>query len=156
MRAMPTLSLFLIYLGAALLLTTLLYYPVYHVISAFWEVRPDQVFYRLAMIIAMLSFWPFLKLLGSNNREVLGYSLERGHFLRTIAKGFAIGLVIMAIHVTVLLLIGVRAPQPGGIVFRELLYVLLSGLLSGCSWLWSKKAFFAVRCTITCAAVARC
>ena len=69
---MPVLLLFIAYLCVALLFTALLFYPVFQAIDAFWELGPDRVFDRLAMVIAALGFWPFLKLLGINNREALG------------------------------------------------------------------------------------
>ncbi len=105
---MPVLLFFLVYLGAALLLTALLYYPVYQALDIFLEVRPDRVFYRLVMIIAALGFWPFLKLLGINNRYALGFSLDRRRFLQVFARGLGIGILIMSIHASVLVLLGAR------------------------------------------------
>ncbi|UCB55041.1 MAG: hypothetical protein JSW45_00410, partial [Thiotrichales bacterium] len=74
---MSTVLLFLIYLGAALLLAAQLFFPVYQLLDSYWEIRPEPVFFRLAMIIAILGFWPFLKMLAINNRYALGYSLKR-------------------------------------------------------------------------------
>ena len=91
---MRTLLLFLIYLGAALLLAAQLFFPVYQSLAAYWEVRPDRVYYRLAMIIAILGFWPFLGALGMNNRYALGYSLDRRRFLQMLFGGLGAGILI--------------------------------------------------------------
>jgi len=139
---MPTLLFFLIYLGLALLLTALLYYPVYQALDAIWEIRPDRVFYRLAMIIAALGFWPFLKLLGINNRYALGFSLNRRHFLQTLSMGLGIGVAIMTVHAIVLVVFGARVLEPGDIHFNSVLYALLYGLLSGILVAFIEESFF--------------
>ena len=128
---MPTLLIFLLYLFAAALLSALLYYPVFQALNAFWEIRPDRVFYRLVMVISLLGFWPLVTLLDMNNRVALGYSLPHGHFLRTLGKGLGIGVVIMTLHACLLVLIGARFPDPGGIDFNALALALFTGLLSG-------------------------
>jgi len=139
---MPTLFFFLIYLGVALLLTALLYYPVYLTLDAIWEIRPDRVFYRLAMMIAALGFWPFLKLQGINDRYALGYSLDRRQFLVTFSRGLGIGILIMNAHAMLLVLLGARDPEPGNIHSSTVLYALLSGLLSGILVAFIEESFF--------------
>lgn len=139
---MPTLLLFIIYLGATLLLAALLFYPVYLVLDACWEVRPDRVFHRLVMLIAILGFWPFLKLLGINNRNALGYLLDYRRFLRTVSMGLGIGVMIMTAHVILLILFGARIPEAGDILLNELLYALLTGLLAGILVAFIEESFF--------------
>ena len=139
---MPTLIFFLIYLGLALVLTALLYYPVFQVLDAIWEIRPDRVFYRLAMIIAALGFWPFLKFLGINNRYALGYSLDRRQFLQAFSRGLGIGVMIMTAHAILLVLSGARVPGTGIIEFSNLSNVLLSGLLTGILVALIEESFF--------------
>ncbi len=130
---MTTLLLFLIYLLAALILTALLYSPVFQALNAVWEVRPDRVFYRLAMVIAILGFWTYLKLLAIDNRKALGYSQQCVRFLLACVLGLGVGVIIMAIHTTVLLLLGIRVLQPGdaglGIIAGLLLSALFLGIL---------------------------
>jgi len=139
---MPILLFFLAYLGLVLLLTSLLYYPVFQAVDAIWEIRPDRVFYRMAMIVAALGFWPFLKLLGINNRYTLGYSLELRRFLQTFSRGLGIGVLIMAFHVLLLVLLGARVPEGGDILLSELLYALFSGLISGLLVAVIEESFF--------------
>jgi membrane protease YdiL (CAAX protease family) len=139
---MVSLLLFLTYLAAALLLSALLFFPVFEAINVFWEIRPDRVFYRLAMILAILGFLPFLKLLAINNRNALGYSLHRVQYLRVFATGLAIGVMIMSAHAVLLILLGVRVPLSGGIVFSNLLASLLSGLLSAVLVALIEETFF--------------
>jgi membrane protease YdiL (CAAX protease family) len=139
---MRILLIFLAYLGLVLLLTGLLYYPVFQAVDAIWEIRPDRVFYRSAMIIAVLGFWPLLKLLGLNNRTALGYSLERRRFLRILVRGLGIGILIMALHALLLVLLGARVQEPGDILFSTLLYVLVSGLISGLLVAFIEESFF--------------
>ena len=128
---MPTLLIFVIYLGVSLLLTALLYYPLFQAVDAIWDVRPERVFYRLSMIIAALGFWPLLKLLGINNRTALGFSLDRDRLLKTFSRGLGIGVIIMSVHAILLVLLGARVLEPGYIQFSTLSTVLVTGLLSG-------------------------
>ena len=128
---MPTLLIFVIYLGVVLLLTALLYYPLFQVVDAIWDVRPERVFYRLSMIIAALGFWPLLMLLGINNRTALGFSLDRGRLLKTFSRGLGTGVMIMSVHAILLVLLGARVLEPGYIQFSALSTVLVTGLLSG-------------------------
>lgn len=139
---MPALLYFLVYLGVVMLLAALLYYPVFAALDAFWEFRPDRIFDRLVMIIAALGFWPFVKLQGMNNRYALGYSLDRRRFLQTFSMGLGIGVMIMAGHALLLLLLGARVPEPGDIHFNDVLYALLTGLLSGIVVAFIEESFF--------------
>jgi membrane protease YdiL (CAAX protease family) len=139
---MLTLLYFIVYLCVVMLLTALFYYPVIQAIDAVWEVRPDRVFNRMAMVIAALGFWPFLKSQGINNRYALGYSLDLRHFLQTVSSGLVIGVMIMTVHAILLILIGARVPVTGEIHLNDVLYALLSGLLSGIFVALIEESFF--------------
>jgi len=139
---MPTLLIFVTYLGVALLLTALLYYPLFQAVDAIWDVRPERVFYRMSMIIAALGFWPLLTLLGINNRTALGFSLDRGRLLKTFSRGLGIGVMIMSVHVILLVLLGARVLEPGYIQFSRLFTVLVTGLFSGILVAVIEEAFF--------------
>jgi len=139
---MPVLLYFIVYLCVVMLLTALFFYPVFQAIDVFWEIRPDRVFSRLALVIAATGFWPFLKLQGINNRYALGYSLDRRHFLQTFFRGLVIGVMIMAVHAMLLILLGARVPVPGAIHLNDVLYALLSGLLSGILVALIEESFF--------------
>jgi membrane protease YdiL (CAAX protease family) len=139
---MPFLLYFLIYLGGVMLLAALLFYPVFLALDAYWEFRPERVFQRLVMIVAALGFWPFLKLQGMNNRYALGYSLDRGLFLKTFTRGLWIGIMIMIGHAILLVLLGARVPIFGDIHFHDVLYALLAGLLSGILVAFIEESFF--------------
>lgn len=128
---MSTLLYFLIYLGVVLLLAAQLYFPVYQAVDSYWDVQPDRVFHRLVLLIAILGFWPFLKLLGINNRYALGYTLGPRRFAWTVVAGLGIGVAILALHATVLLLLGVRVISPDAVLITVWLYNLGSGLLAG-------------------------
>ncbi|MGB5517202.1 MAG: CPBP family intramembrane glutamic endopeptidase, partial [Gammaproteobacteria bacterium] len=139
---MPALLFFLLYLGVALVLSALLFYPVFQAVDALWDVRPDRLFYRLAMLIAVLGFWPFVKLLAMNNRDALGYSLKRGDYLMTAGKGLGIGVLIMSVHAVLLVLLGARVPEPGDVLLSELAITLLTGLFSGILVAVIEESFF--------------
>ena len=128
---MPALLLFLAYLIFALVLAALLFLPLYQILDAIWEVRPDRVFFRLAMLIAILGFWPFLKLVGLNNRVALGYTLSRRDFLLSITRGLGIGVMIMALHTLLLILSGARVPTTDDIQISSLVNTAFSGPLAG-------------------------
>ena len=139
---MFTLLYFLVYLGVVMLLASLMFYPVFLALDAYWEFMPERVFHRLVMIIAALGFWPFLKLQGMNNRYALGYSLDRKHFLQIFLTGLGIGTTIMVGHTLLLLLLGARLLEPGDIYFNNLLYALLTGLFSGILVAFVEESFF--------------
>jgi hypothetical protein len=139
---MTTLLIFIIYLIAALVLSALLFFPAFQLVNALWEIRPDRVFYRLAMILAILGFLPFLRLLTISNRNALGYSLHHVQFLRIFATGLVIGVMIMSVHAILLVLLGVRVPSAGVSVFSNLLASLLSGLFSGVLVAFIEETFF--------------
>ena len=139
---MPVLLYFIVYLCVVMLLTALFYYPVFQVIDAAWDIRPDRVFSRLVLVIAALGFWPFLKLQGINNRYALGYSLDSRHFLQTVTRGLLIGIMIMTVHALLLILLGARVPVPGAIQLNDVLYALMSGLISGILVAFIEESFF--------------
>jgi len=133
---------FSIYLGVVLLLAAQLFFPVFQAVDAYWELRPDRVFHRLILLIAVLGFWPFLKLLGINNRYALGYTLAPLPFVRTVLIGLAVGTGIMALHAAVLLLLGVRIFSPETVRFGDWMYLLASGLLGGVLVALIEESFF--------------
>jgi membrane protease YdiL (CAAX protease family) len=139
---MPTLLLFIFYLVTAMLLAALLFYPVFEILHVFWDVRPERVFHRLFMIIAILGFWPLLKLSGLNNRYALGYSAHGSRFIQALIKGLGIGVLIMTVHAILLLLLGARVPKPDAILFTELLYNLFTGLMAGIVVALIEESFF--------------
>ena len=139
---MPTLLIFVIYLGVALLLTALLYFPLFQAVDAIWDVRPERVFYRLSMIIAALGFWPLLMFLGINNRTALGFSLDRGRLLKTFSRGLGIGLMVMSVHAILLVLFGARVLEPGYVQLSRLFTVLVTGLFSGILVAVIEETFF--------------
>ena len=139
---MPTLLFFLLFLIAAALLSALLYFPVYQALSAIWEIRPDRVFYRLVMVISVLGFWPFVKLLDMNNRSALGYSLQPGRYLPALGMGFGIGVAIMSVTACLLVVSGARLPDPGAINLNTITAALFTGLLSGIVVAVIEESFF--------------
>jgi membrane protease YdiL (CAAX protease family) len=139
---MTTLLIFITYLVAALVLSALLFFPVFQAVNAIWEIRPDRVFYRLAMFIAIAGFWPCIRILGINNLDSIGYSLAPARFLRICAKGLGIGVIIMLVHATQLVLLGARMPEPGELHFSELLQPVITGLISGILVAFIEETFF--------------
>ena len=139
---MPTLLLFIVYLGMAFILTALLFYPVFQFVDAFWQARPDRIFHRLFMLIAILGFWPLLKLTGLNRRNALGYSQDRKRFFQTFTSGLGIGVLIMSVHALLLLLLGARVAQAGDILLSQLIYVLVTGLFAGILVALIEETFF--------------
>ena len=139
---MPTLLLFIAYLGMAFILTALLFYPVFQFVDTFWQARPDRIFHRLFLLIAILGFWPLLKLTGLNRRNALGYSQDRKRFFQTFTSGLGIGVLIMSVHALLLLLLGTRVVQAGDILLSQLIYMLVTGLVAGILVALIEETFF--------------
>jgi len=129
----PTL-LFFGYLFLCLGLGALLAVPV---MQAGWvDYEPQRVMGRLAQVFILLGLWPFLRLLGLNDRVALGFGLARRPFLLRVGLGWLLGVSILAALMWALLGLGVRVPDLpdaglAAIVAEQAVAALIGGLLIG-------------------------
>ena len=131
---MRSTALFFLYLLGSLLLAAALTPPLLH--TGWLDFEPHRVMSRLAQIVMILGAWPFLRLLGLDRREALGYGVPRPVFLRALLRGWLTGIAILAVLVIALLALEIRAPDPRTLVrhtelAQKAVQALVAGLLVG-------------------------
>jgi len=96
---------------------------------------PERVIGRLAQVLILLGIWPLLIRLHLANGRDLGYGVPRLAFLRALALGWLLGVLILIGLVLALLGLAVRVPDPnpGGWswIVGKALQALVAGLLIG-------------------------
>jgi membrane protease YdiL (CAAX protease family) len=133
--------LFIAYLLLALALAAGLL-PLLHAgVSLLGEVRPDRLYYRSAMLFALLGLWPLLRWLDLRGRAAWGYDLPRQAFLRQVWHGWLAGVAILIGLLTLEGLAGIRTPT-SGLHMAKLLSVLASGLFGGLLVALIEETFF--------------
>jgi len=109
--------------------------PLLHAgLSTFGEVRADRLFYRSAMLFALLGLAPLLRWLALRDRAAWGYGLPRAQFLRRLGQGWLAGVAILTGLLALEWLAGIRTPLdplPGSKLAQVLLTGLVGGLLVG-------------------------
>lgn len=105
----PTAALF-VFLIACLAAGTLLAYPV--ALSGLSDAPPHRIATRLTQFIILLGIWPVLRAFGVANRSALGLAPPWGTTSRTVARGWVLGVGILAALSLSLYGLGVRVPDP--------------------------------------------
>jgi len=126
-------GIFFLYLFACLLLATIVTYPLMQ--TGWIESDPQRVMGRVAQVFVLLGLWPFLKAMGLNHRNALGYGAERPRLLSAVWRGWLLGLAILLVLVFCLLLLEIRVPDVGGedwlsALGKKSTQVLIGGLLT--------------------------
>jgi membrane protease YdiL (CAAX protease family) len=129
----PT-ALFFAYLFACLVLGAALTYPVMQ--TGWVDADPHRVMGRLAQVFILLGLWPFLKVMGLDDRAALGYGAQRPVFLRALGAGWVWGVLILLVLAVTLLALQVRVPDRLGEQWvpdlaKKALQALIGGLLIG-------------------------
>lgn len=93
--------------------------------------EPARVMGRAAQLCILLGFWPLLWLLGLDNRAALGFGQARAHWLRALAAGWVLGLLMLLALVGALLALEVRLPDSSPPSTLSLLGRVLQGLMGG-------------------------
>lgn len=139
---MKTLFGFIIFLLACLLITAVIYYPVYQLLNLYFDARPDRVFYRTAMILGIIGFWPVLRHLGLLSKPIVGFDIERKKFTSELFKGALIGILIMVLIVSLLVIFGARRLDFADVTLIDILKTLLLGLVSATLIAFIEETFF--------------
>jgi membrane protease YdiL (CAAX protease family) len=131
---------FLIYVLAIFVLTAVTSYPVFLGLEAVGlrDMPFAQMVMRLLKLYGLLGAWPLLTSLGINTRAGWGYGpgrVRRG-FSMGVVLGAAIGIVSMALVVSVLLMLDIRVARPGVALSFPIVAVLVlqsafAGLMVG-------------------------
>lgn len=127
-------ALFFLFMLGCLLLAAALTPPL--VATGWLDFEPHRVLSRLAQVLMVLGVWPFLHLLGLDDRTALGYGKPRATLLRGVARGWLAGVAILLVLVVALLALELRVPDPGNAAWgaalaSKVVQALATGLLVG-------------------------
>jgi len=127
-------AIFFGYLFGALAIAAPLTYPLMQ--TGWFDYEPQRVMGRLAQLLILAGLWPFLHWLDLCDREALGYAPARSSLIRTVSRGWLLGVLILGLLVIAELLLGVRIPDPawgGGLasLLEKAVAALIGGLLIG-------------------------
>lgn len=126
-------ALFFGYLLLCLILAALLTHPLMQ--TGWIDYPPQRVMGRLAQVFILLGLWPLLKGLGLANRKSLGFNVSRPSFIRAVALGWLLGVLILLVLVAALLALEVRVEDQDldtwSFVARKAAQALIGGLLIG-------------------------
>jgi hypothetical protein len=131
---MRSTALFFLFLLACLLLAAALTPPLLQ--TGWLAFEPHRVVSRLAQLLMILGVWPFLRLLGLDRREALGYGRPRPEILRALVRGWLAGVAILLVLVIALLALEIRLPNLRAAAHhaelaRKAAQALAAGLLIG-------------------------
>ncbi len=134
---------FILFLLFFLTLGSLLSYPVYQFILLFYDIPFDKVAHRLPMLLALLSFYWFLKQQQLTNRQALGYDLALSKFLSQVAIGIGIGIFMLGTVAISLFILGIRQVDPDfDHTLVNLIKLGLYGLFTGLIVALIEETFF--------------
>ncbi len=139
---MRAFALFIALMAAAVVVGALLAYPAYslaHVLGADWPFH--RVANRLAMLALLVGLLWMLRRLKLANRAALGYAAPRRQFLSLAARALAIGAVLMAPVIAMLLMLDLRDPN-AGLTNAAIVTVALKGVVGGVVVAFIEETFF--------------
>ena len=105
----PT-AIFFLFLLVCLAAGALLTYPV--VQTTLVDAPPHRIATRLTQLFILAGFWPFVRVLGLNNRLAFGVGAGRAELGRSLVLGWLMGVGILAALSFSLYGLGVRVPAP--------------------------------------------
>jgi membrane protease YdiL (CAAX protease family) len=130
-------------MAASLLAAAVLAYPGWLAVGLVASEPFHRVLERIAMGVALVGLIWMLRHEKLGNRAALGYTLPRPVFVKQMWLGFAIGLVLMAPLVAMLLGLGVRQLKPDLALHPlHLAPDLLRGVLTGFAVGFIEETFF--------------
>lgn len=135
---------FLVYifvcLGLAIAVVPLLQSALFEPIG----LEPESSLYRFGMLVLLLGFPVFLRIVGLNNWKAAGYTLARRDAWPALGKGLLVGIAIMATLAVALVLIDARhfAPPEGRWSAWHFSSVLVRGLMTGLIVGFIEETFF--------------
>ena len=129
---MPALLIFIAYFAIALLSGAAISYPLYLLLTNWFELDFDRVASRSVLLIAIILFIVLYKRLGFSSWQAIGYRSDKNQFLKDLTKGIGFGLLIMLPVIVGLLITQNRTVDTGWEVsFINVLGLILTALISG-------------------------
>lgn len=94
-NSMPALFIFIAYFAIALLSGAAIAYPLHMILSNWFELEFERVASRAVLIMAIVLFMALYKKLGFSSWRDIGFNTDKKQFFADLAKGIALGLLIM-------------------------------------------------------------
>lgn len=135
---MHAFMLFIAYLICVYLIAALMEYPIYLLINNYIAIPFSSISGHLVVPIALAGFYPFLYYLGLNNKQAVGFGLQKYRLIAHILGGLLLGILIMTPLLAILFALDIRVPAPDftkpwtfwiGLVLKGLLTGILVGLI---------------------------
>ena len=107
-------------------------YPLWQALHPLFGFPFHRVADRIGMVALALGFWAVARHLRLADRASLGYGVARGRFFGEAARGFLIGVPLMAAVIGLMVVLDLREWKPGVVISAATLGKLaLQGLLRG-------------------------
>ena len=129
---MPALLIFIAYFAIALMSGAAIAYPLHMLLANWFELEFDRVTSRSVLFAAIILFIALYRKLGFGSWSDIGYTTDKKHFFKDIAKGISFGILIMSPVIVGLLLTKNRIFDMGWEVsISNILGLLLTALAAG-------------------------
>jgi hypothetical protein len=137
------LSLFVLLIGASLVLAAALSPLIQQGIANFRVFPLHRVFNRVAMLVFLLGTWLVFRRQGLANRAALGYAVQPRVFFGGMATGLAVGIALMLGVCVLLMALQVRTVRPEySASLAAVLHAIPSALLAGFAVGLIEETFF--------------
>lgn len=135
----PT-AIFFGYLFACLALAAVLAVPLMQ--TGWIDYPPHRVMGRLAQVFILLGLWPMLRVTRLADRTSLGYGVPRPEFLRGVARGWELGVIVLLLLVAAELILEIRIPESDMPAARSIAARVVQALVAGLLIATLEETFF--------------
>lgn len=135
-------SLFVLYLLIVFVIAALLEYPLYLLANQITDISFSKISGDLVIPVGLAGLYFFLRSLGLNNKQALGYDVPRRRFIALIVLGFLAGLLIILPLVGSLLVLDIRILKSSTDLWANLGLTALEALIAGLIVALIEETFF--------------
>ncbi|OOZ49343.1 hypothetical protein BOW39_06685 [Solemya velum gill symbiont] len=143
LSGLRVLAAFILAIVVALLLSALVNAPLYDAFPELSSRGPHKLMNTTGKLFLIPIFLFLLAWYGLNNKQALGYGLERRLFIAELFRGLLMGIGILSLLSVVLIVLDIRYLKPIGDDFAMiLLKAIIGGLLGGILIGFIEETFF--------------
>lgn len=107
------LTIFLLFIVAAILAGPILAYPVYFLLADLFSIPYHKLISHLTLLCGLIASGFYLQYSRLFSRTTFGYGMNHRPFISNLLAGCGAGLLIMLVVESCLLVLGVHEPEPG-------------------------------------------
>jgi len=143
LSGLRVLAVFLLAIAVALLLSALVNTPLYDAFPGLSSRGPHKLLNTTGKLFMIPMFLLLIAWYGLNNKQALGYGLERRLFIAELLRGLLMGIGILSVLSVALVVLDIRVLRPVGDDFATiLLKAVIGGLLGGILIGFIEETFF--------------